>query len=74
MFTVAAFTSLASAIIVYGIVAAIYRRDRRMVVGLLVLAISAAGLAAGALRAVATNSDPIALIRQPAPCSVRTGC
>ena len=47
MFTVAAFTSLASAIIVYGIVAAIYRRDRRMVVGLLVLAISAAGLAAG---------------------------
>jgi hypothetical protein len=74
MFTTAAFLSIAGTIIGYGIVVNVRRRNHHFAALLLIPAVLVIGLAIIAIYGATTNSDPMLWIRQPMPCSVRTGC
>ena len=69
MFTTAAFSCVVVAAVFYGASENWRRADTKMVIALVALGAFLSLLAAGAIYRLATNNDPINLIRQPIPCS-----
>ena len=73
MFTLAALMVIGLAISVYAVGSAWWQGKRREAAMFLIGVAIAGSLAFVAIRGLINNKDPMNLIRQPMPCSVRTG-